>query len=212
MSFAKTDVSSDQVQNRLMGAIIKFNWDGYIHMRARIFLRKNGREVNDTTVQNEINKFKPKAKCHYGNKLTKADIQDALECGDEVSCSPLLLIAVFTHCPDILAHKQTISVLLMTCVGYDHKFAKDFSSFKDYAHRPPPARGSKAAKKSAQRRSPSMDSDSRSASSNESFKADGSGDEAGEHEQVRRQRPLRKRNAPQRFVVDVDDPMGSDTS
>jgi len=31
--------------------------------------------------------------------------------------------------------EQTITVLLMTCVGYDHDFAADFSSFKDYKHR-----------------------------------------------------------------------------
>jgi len=168
--------------------IIKFNWDGYVRMRARMFLRKNGRAVDDATVQSEINKFKTKAKCHYGNKLTKADIWDALVCGDE-----------------------TISILLMTCVGYDNAFVKDFSSFKDYAHRPPPVRGSKAEKKSAQRQSPSTDSESRSANSIECLKADGSRDGVGDHEQARRQRPQRKRNAPQRFV-DADDPMGSDTS
>ena len=99
--------------------------------------------------------------------------------------------------------EQTISVLLMTCVGYDHDFAADFSSFKDYEPRPPTVKGSKAAKaKSTQQQNPTSESDSRSVNSNESFVGHDKG--AGELEQVRRQQPQRRRNAPQRFMIDVD--------
>jgi hypothetical protein len=98
----------------------------------------------------------------------------------------------------------------MTCVGYDHDFVANFSSFKDFEHRQPPERGSKTAKKkSARRRSLSVGSDLQSVNLDGHSKAGGSG--ATEHQQVRPQRPQRKRTAPRRFVVDGDDSMGSDT-
>lgn len=94
----------------------------------------------------------------------------------------------------------------MTCVGYDHDFVANFSSFKDFEHRQPPERGSKTAKNKS---APRLGSDSQSVNLNDHIKAGGS--MTAEHQQVRPQRPQRKRNAPRRFVVDGDDSMGSDT-
>jgi len=119
-----------------------------------------------------------KVKYHYGDKLTKQDVLDALVRGDE-----------------------TITALLMTCVAYDHEFANYFADFSDYEHRVARVKGSQTTKeKSVRRRSPSLDSDSHSV--NSSFKTDGEG--------VRCNRPQRKRIVPKRFVVDIDDSMGSD--
>ncbi|KIM91413.1 hypothetical protein PILCRDRAFT_810681 [Piloderma croceum F 1598] len=106
-------------------------------MRARMFLRKTSCAVNNITVQAELNKFKTKSKCHYA-ELTKLDVMDALVRGDET----------------------IITVLLMTCVGYGHDFAADFSSFKDYQHRPLTVKGSTAKDKETGRRSSSVESDS----------------------------------------------------
>jgi hypothetical protein len=159
LSLTITDIY-DQVQNSLVKAIFTRNWDGYPAMRARIFLRKKSRVVNNTTVRAELSKFKTKSKCHYA-ELTKVDIMDALVRGDEVCHLPLQLIGVPHASVLISVSEQTITVLLMTCVGYDHDFAADFSSFKDYQHRPLTVRGSNIAKdKNKGRRSSSVESDS----------------------------------------------------
>jgi hypothetical protein len=88
LSSLTTTNTYHQVQNSLVKAIFTRNWDGYPAMRARIFLRKKSRAVNNATVQAELNKFKTKSKCHYA-ELTKVDVMDALVHGDEVCHLPL---------------------------------------------------------------------------------------------------------------------------
>jgi hypothetical protein len=95
------------VQNSLVRAILKFNWDGYPTMRARIFLRKKSRAVNDTSVQAELDKFKTRAKCHY-TELTEADVLDALVRGDEVRYLPRRLTGIFMCLLTFSLNRQSV--------------------------------------------------------------------------------------------------------
>ena len=61
-------------------------WQVYTTMRARIWLRKHGRDLSGSNVEQELRRIQE----NKAGALSDQDVIEALERGDEVSTSSLL--------------------------------------------------------------------------------------------------------------------------
>ncbi|KAJ7636652.1 hypothetical protein FB45DRAFT_1024750 [Roridomyces roridus] len=96
-------------------------WDVYVEMRARIALRKAGRDIPKSAVDQEMKKIRKGG----GLPVTMKDIIKALERGDE-----------------------KIGIVRMKCVSYDHEFAAELAEkWADPPAPPPKPSGSSSSRR-----------------------------------------------------------------